>query len=284
MASITVDAGSLSDALRSELIFLPVDGRCYVVGDGEDRAIVTLTPSNPTYWWGNCLRFAHPPQDGDLARWTMLFATHIHAVQPASRHTTFGWEGDEKGLVEPFLEAGFAYDETIVLTAGPGDPVPAPHAASTKVPIRIDGAVWDQLLDLLVLTRVACHAEDGYRVFAERRIAGWRALEDQRQGAWFGIVDGGRLVSALGVYAEAEPGADGRRIGRFQHVVTDPDARRRGYAGALVAHASAYGFGTLGADALLIAADENDTARRIYEASGYRVATWHRNLERAPAP
>lgn len=281
MACIDVEADTLTDALRSELIFLADDGRCHVVGDGADRAIVTLSPSNPTYWWGNCLRFARPPTAADFARWTALFATHVHAVQPASTHTTFGWEGHVQGHVQPFLEAGFEYFETIVLTAQRQNPIRAPHA-SIATPVRIDGARWHDLLDLLMVTREAFHTEAAYRDFATRRIAGWRALEACGQGAWFGIVDADRLVSALGVFVEARAGADGRRIGRFQHVVTHPDARRRGYAGTLVAHASAFGFGQLGADALLIVADENDVARRVYQACGYRVTTWHRNLEHAP--
>lgn len=45
----------VSDALRSELIFLPGPGRagsnCYRVDD----CIVIRTPDNPTYWWGNTL-------------------------------------------------------------------------------------------------------------------------------------------------------------------------------------------------------------------------------------
>ena len=281
MASIIVDADALTDALRSELILLPADGRCYSVGTGARRPVVTLTPSNPTYWWGNCLRFAQAPEDGDFARWTALFATHVHARQPASTHTTFGWEGREQGVVQPFLDAGFDYFETIVLTAQRGNAIRAPHVASST-PVRIAGTRWDELLELMMVTREAFHTEGPYREFATRRIDGWRALETAGRGAWFGIVDDDRLVSALGVFVEAEAGADDRRIGRFQHVVTHPDARRRGYAGTLVAHASAYAFDRLGADGLLIIADENDVARRVYQACGYRATTWQRNLEFAP--
>jgi len=282
MARIDVEPDSLTDGLRSELIFLPDDGRCFVVRDGDEAALVTLTPSNPTYWWGNCLRFAHPPRDGDFARWTALFAAQVHAVQPASTHTTFGWEGAVTGEIDAFLAAGFEYFETIALVAERGEPILAPHPAQDRAPLRIAGSRWDELLELLVVTRDDFHSEGPYRDFASRRIAGWQALEEKGQGAWFGIVDDDRLVSALGVFVEATAGADGRRIGRFQHVVTHPDARRRGYAGTLVAHASAYGFETLGVDALLIVADENDMARWIYEACGYRVTTWQRNLEFAP--
>ena len=88
--------------------------------------------------------------------------------------------------------------------------------------------------------------------------------------------------SKLPVIANAaeKRGPDGRRIGRFQHVVTDPSMRRRGLCGTLVEHASRHAFAHLDADVLRIAADENDTARRVYEACGYRIVSRHRGVER----
>ncbi len=268
-----------SDTSRSELIFLPEDGSLVAI----DGGFAMRTPSNPGYWWGNALRFDRPPAAGDFARWTALFRRYVQAVQPASRHMAFGWSGDRAGAIEPFVAAGFSYFETIALALQRSDPVAAPWPDREAVPAPIGHDEWPALQALLIDTRDPWHDEAGYTEFIARRIDHWRLLESRGQGRWFAIRRSGAPVAALGVFAEAERGPDGRRIGRFQHVATHPSARRRGFAGVLVAHASRHAFERLDVDTLLIVADENDAARRVYEACGYRIASRDRGLERASA-
>lgn len=243
-----------SDALRSELIFLPADGSLTRFEGG----FVLMAPSNPTYWWGNSLRFDHAPRATDFGPWMRAFETRVHAIQPTSSHRTFGWDSDQRGDVDRFIEAGFEYFEIIGLALDRGDAFRA----------------------LLVETRDPKHDEAGHRTFVERQIAGWRNLEAAGQGCWFAVVIDGLIAAALGIFVEKQRGADGRRIGRFQQVVTHPAMRRRGLCGTLVEHASRHAFTHLDADSLRISADENDTARRIYQACGYRIADRHRALER----
>ena len=175
---------------------------------------------------------------------------------------------------------GFEHFRTIGLAVDRRDPVVAPHPDRRATVVRLDGDDWASLLALLVETRNPKHGEAGYTDFARARIAGWRALESRGQGGWFGVRERGRVVAALGSYVEARPGPDGRRIGRFQYVVTEPSARRRGRCGALVEFASRFAFEHLEADTLYILADADDVARRVYESCGYRVRSSHHGLER----
>lgn len=276
MGRIDVDLSQASDALRTELIFLADDGSV----TRFDGGFVILTPSNPGYWWGNCLRFDRPPRDQDLEHWTHAFEKHVHAVQPASTHMTFGWDGDKQGGIDRFVTAGFEYFETIALTLDKGEAVGAPHPNTHAgvLPISVDD--WTSLLALHVEARDPKHSEADYAEFISRKIENWQTLATRGQGCWFGVRDDGRIIAALGVFAEQHRASDGRRIGRFQHVVTHPSWRRKGLAGTLVDHASHYAFEHLDVDRLLIAADENDIARRIYEACGYRIRSRHRGLER----
>ena len=267
-----------SDALRSSMIFLPPDGSVTPLAPRLGGFRI-LTPSNPGYWWGNSYRMDQAPRDGDLARWTRAFALDIHARQPASTHMTFGWDGDERGVVEPFVAAGFTYFETISMAADRGTAIAAPHPDRTAEVVTIAGDDWDGLQALLVETRLVDQAEADYAEFTARQIDLWRALEAKGQGGWFGVRSGNRLVAALGVFAERTRGPDGRRIGRYQQVVTHPSARRRGLAGTLVAHAADHAFARLDVDTLVIAADENDVARRIYAACGFGIRSRHRGLE-----
>jgi GNAT superfamily N-acetyltransferase len=278
--TIEIPPARLSDALRSELIFLPGDGSLAPVDDGTTRALRMLTPSNPTYWWGNSLRMDAPPRDGDFGRWMALFDATIRALQPESIHHTFAWDGDERGVVAPFVAAGFEWFETISMGVARASDVAAPHPTARAI-VPVDDRRWDPLVDLLVATRGPDHSEHGYRTYLQPRVRDWQALEAEGRGRWFCVEDDdGRVVSALGVFAEARAGADGRRIGRFQLVMTHPDARRQGLAGSLVAHASRYALDRLGVADLRISADANDVARRIYEACGYRVRSRLQGLER----
>jgi RimJ/RimL family protein N-acetyltransferase len=277
---IDLDLSQASDGLRSELIFLPDDGSVKRFEDEDCGGFVMLTPSNTGYWWGNSLRLDRAPRAGDFDRWMEAFETHVHAVQPASTHRTFGWDGDQRGAVDDFVAAGFEYFETIGLTADEATAINAPHfnAAADVAPIA--GDAWSSLLALLVETRDPKHSEAGYAEFAARQIVGWQTLEARGQGCWLGVREAGRVVAALGIFAEPQRGPDGRRIGRFQQVVTHPAMRRRGLCGTLVEHASRHAFEHLDVDSLRISADENDVARRVYESCGYRITSRHRGLER----
>ena len=73
----------------------------------------------------------------------------------------------------------------------------------------------------------------------------------------------GELVSQLGVIS----GPD--RVARYQDVGTHPAARRRGLAGTLVCHAGQYAFDHLGASTLVIVADPQEGAIRVYRAAGF---------------
>ena len=270
-----LDRARLSDALRSELIFLGASGSAERIDD----CVVILTPDNPTYWWGNTLHFDAAPVDGDFARWNTLFERHVEALQPLSTHRTFGWDGDTRGAIEPFVDAGYTVFDALILAADRETVLATPRPDAASSIAVIGGDDWAMLCELLIVTRDDHHTEAGYRIFAERRIAAWRMLADSGQGAWFGAWSDGVLQSALGVFVEAAAADDGRRIGRFQNVMTLPAARRRGYAGALVVHASHAALDHFGADRLLIMADADAPARRVYEAAGYRVIARQLALE-----
>jgi ribosomal protein S18 acetylase RimI-like enzyme len=245
-----------------------------------DEGFSLRMPEQPTFWWGNAIAFDRPPKAGDHEHWMALFARHIADRQPESLHRTFSWPGIDRGFDHPFLRAGFESIEHVILAAEPTDRIVAPHAVDDSI-VGIDDALsWLEVQDLLVQTRLVQQSFEAYRRFIERRIAGWRTLIGAGQGAWFGVRREGRLVATLGVFVESRPGADGRLIGRFQHVATHPAARHAGIAGTLVAHATRVAFERLRADRLVVVADERDSARRVYESVGYRATDHQRGLER----
>ena len=71
-------------------------------------------------------------------------------------------------------------------------------------------------------------------------------------------------------------------IARFQSVETHPEHRRRGLAAAVVHAAGEHALATYGIEVLVIAADADGDAIRIYRRLGFADAERHNTLERRP--
>lgn len=246
----------------------------------EDRGDFTVvrTPDNPTFWWGNFLLLHAPPAPGSLERWLARF----REAHPTARHVTFGLDtvGGEAGAAEEFGAAGFRLTRDTVLTApattAPGRPLPS------GVTLRLleTEADWDAALEL----RVAVNAADphpleaeGYRTFAAGRLAGLRRAQEAGHGACLGAFVDGQMVSGLGVYDA------GGGVTRYQNVETHPAQRSRGLAGHLVHFAGEWARHHLGARTLVIVADPEYHAQRLYERVGFRPSELQTGLERPPA-
>jgi GNAT superfamily N-acetyltransferase len=99
--------------------------------------------------------------------------------------------------------------------------------------------------------------------FVTRRAAAERRRCEAGLGSWWGAFERGRLLSACGVFTA------GTGLARYQDVETHPDGRRRGLAGAVVAAAARHAREALDADTLVIVADPDEDAHRLYESLGF---------------
>jgi GNAT superfamily N-acetyltransferase len=102
-----------------------------------------------------------------------------------------------------------------------------------------------------------------YRDFVQRRMAARREQQEAGLGAWFGAFVDGEMVSGLGLFT------DGSGLGRFQDVATLAAARRTGLAATLVHHSSVVGLRDFGIRDLVMVADPDYSAIRIYRALGF---------------
>ena len=171
MTADPVDPSGWSDALWSELATLPADHRVTRVGP----AWRILTPSNPTFRWGNALRFDGPPGPNDFTGWTRLAERCVRKLQPRSVHAAFAWDGPDRGAIEPFVEAGFAYSETVRLAVDRSRPVtvPSPLANTSGPPIMA-------ILPTGVVDAAAPVARDGGGRSGRRRVRGIPGGPDRR--------------------------------------------------------------------------------------------------------
>jgi ribosomal protein S18 acetylase RimI-like enzyme len=264
-----VDVTSLG--FRTDLALLALAGS--TIEDHGDHLVVR-SPHNPAFWWGNFLLLARVPAPEETDRWLERFVAQF----PDAGHRTFGFDGTQ-GRVEDlsgFAEAGLDVEASTVMTATSVRPPARPNDEATYRGLASDDD-WAQSVQL----QIACFGSEGdpegNRAFITRRAETNRALVEGGHGRWFGAFAGDELVSQMGLVA-ASPG-----LARFQAVETHPDHRGRGLAGTLVHHVSGYGFGELGAHTLVMVADPDYVAVRVYRAVGFSDGESQLQAERAPA-
>jgi ribosomal protein S18 acetylase RimI-like enzyme len=261
-----MDISSL--AFRTDLAMLEHSGS--LVEDRGDHLVVR-TPDNPSYWWGNFLLLATPPVDQDDAR---AWLARFEAEFPGARHRTFGVDGQHGGRddLAPFTSLEFEPDVSSVMTATAVHQPPRPNTHATYRPLT-DDADWQQQIELdLAGEDPGTHSLE----FVSARAAAERRLVDAGYGEWWGAFEDGRLLASMGLFT-ASPG-----LARFQNVKTHPDARGRGLAGTLVHRVSRYGLDELGAQTLVMVADPEYLAIRIYRSVGFADTERQLQAERRP--
>jgi ribosomal protein S18 acetylase RimI-like enzyme len=241
-------------AYRTDLAMLEHSGSTV-----EDRGtyLVVRTQDNPTFWWGNHLLLPQGAVDAtDAQRWVATFEREF----PEARHRTFGVDGvsGELADVAGFAALGMETEVLSVMTATEVHEPPRPNTDTTLRTLASDDD-WAQQVELSMVGEGV-----GYdRAFCTARTAAERGLVEQGYGAWWGAFDGDVLLSSMGLFL-ASPG-----LARFQHVKTHPDARGRGLAGTLVHRTSRHGLDELGAHTLVMVADPDYLAIRIYRSVGF---------------
>ena len=253
-------------AFRTDLALLERGGT-----EVTDRGthLVVRTPGNPTFYWGNFMLLSEPPTDANVGDWL----TAYDAEFPDGRHRAFGVDDieDPSGVMAPFVEAGMSLYTGAVMTAQTVHEPPRPNREAVYRRLESDDD-WTQRVSLAA----SCNDDQppaDYFEFATRKAASERANAEAGHGAWWGAFVADRMVSGLGLYRAS----DG--LARFQSVETHPDARGRGLAGTLVYHASRYGFETLGADTLVMVADPDYLAIRVYRSVGFNETEYQAQVQ-----
>ena len=234
---------------RTDLMLRRLAGA--TVEDRGDHVVVT-TPANPGFWWGNFVLLAEPAKD--IAPWLETFRRAF----PEAEHVALGVDGTDGRTGDT---TGLDAEVDVVLTATGFEPrEPDPYSRVRTLESDQD---WAQAVDL----QLVCHDEQpspAHRLFVERRVAEVRGLVEAGHGQWFGAFPDGVLRSSLGVVT------DGSGIARYQNVQTQPEFRRQGLATRLVHEAGVHALAHRRAEVLVIVADPDDEAIRIYRAAGFR--------------
>ena len=234
--------------------------------------LAVRTAANPGFYWGNFLLLPARALSDPPDRWLSLFAEEF----PQARHVALGFDVTDgrRADLEPFEAAGLdGQCDTVLTTTAPVDP-PRPGPKAEFRPLASDQD-WEQAVSVQVASDLADHGEAD-EDFVRARFAARRAITGSGGGVWFGAFRAGELVAQLGVFS------DGRGVARYQDVGTHPDARRQGLAAALVGQAGRHAIDQLGAKTLVIIADPDEPAIRVYRSVGFADHQTQLNLQRAP--
>jgi ribosomal protein S18 acetylase RimI-like enzyme len=246
---------------KTEMIFHRFDGEI------EDRGeyVVVKTPSNPGFMFGNLLLFFTAPKKGSLENWKNLFRQEF-ALHPAVEHYTFLWDSPNEGIghVAEFEQENFKVDFSVVLTAK-SVILPMKHNSQVQVRPILSESDWAAVTENQIMSKAAEYESESYRRFKEKQMARYRAMSERGLGHWFGAFLDGRLVADLGVYRDGD-------IGRFQSVETHPEFQRQGICGSLVYESAQFALQKMNLKELVMVADENYHAAKIYESVGFAPA------------
>jgi RimJ/RimL family protein N-acetyltransferase len=255
-------------AFRTDLALLTLGGSLI---EDHGSHLVVRTPDNPAFHWGNFYLLASPPAAEDVEALVAAYDADF----PDSSHRAFGVDGthDQSAALAALAAAGPELDAGSVMTATGVHAPPRPNSEAELRPLASDDD-WAQRVEV----SAACNDEyphDRYLEFATRKAVYERGLAEDGHGAWWGAFLDGRLVSGMGLMRAGEG------LARFQSVETHPDFRSRGLAGTLVHRVSCYGFDELGARTLVMVADPEYLAIRVYRSVGFADSEVQTQLRQA---
>jgi ribosomal protein S18 acetylase RimI-like enzyme len=256
-------------AFRTDLALLQLGG-----SEVEDHEVYVAvrTADNPTYRWGNFLLLPRAPSSDELNAWEAVFTQTF----PDAHHRAYGiaTAHGSRDELAALATAGMSVDASTVMTASATavhEP-PRPNRAATYRPLAGD-ADWHQQVELAM----AGQEDPSDPEFLVAKAAAQRRTAESESGTWWGAFVGDRLVSSMGLF-RASPG-----VCRFQDVNTHPDARGRGLAGTLVHRITRCGIEELGATTLVMVADPDYLAVRVYRSVGFEDTETQLQAERGPA-
>lgn len=237
-------------ALKTDLIFTKQDGEILDRG----TYLVVRTTSNPNFFWGNLIIFESAPTTDVLDNWGKIFDKEF--TDSRIYHKTFAWDSEEIGEIKPFEEAGYKLEKSVVLTATKNQIVaPVKQNLHIKI-VPIKESDWHEVIS------VQSAINPQYASFYAKQALAYQKMINKGMGEWFGAYLDDILVGSLGIFKEDN-------IGRYQIVNTHPTYQRQVICGTLVYKTAQYAFSHMGIDKLVMIADENYHAAKIYESVGF---------------
>lgn len=225
----------------------------------RDSYLVMRMPTNPAYHWGNLILFRNEPKESDYDTWIDVFS---YEFGDTLSHVTFGWESQEIGFIDKFVENGFSLESEIVLVLRD---LKRFEGARNGLTIRkiVTDRDWAEVRDLQVLVSEGENPSQEYIDFKTRGFETYRSLSESGDGNWWGAFLGDKLVGDMGLYFD-----DDFETGRYQSVETHPDYRKMGICSELLHKVTSDALSHPNVK-LVICTEMNSDAERLYKRLGF---------------
>ena len=220
------------------------------------------TPSRPDFFWGNYLLLAQAPKKGDFFELVKLYRSHFGDPNKQG-FITITWDlSDAKPSISEFQSNGFQLDTSKILVT---DSVKPHSNMNNSIEIREydPNQNIDQYLDVHYDPKWSYGTDEEQRSFMISSLRDFSSLPDNRQKKRIGAYINDKLVGDLGIFKVGN-------LIRFNNVSTHRDFRRLGVCRRLVFEASNLGLTNPGATKLVMEADANYHAAKIYESLGFQ--------------
>ena len=249
----------LSLSRQTDLIFSEFEGEiCH-----RKNYIAVKTRSNPGYHWGNYLIFESLPDEAAVEQWPEIFRREFDYYE-AYRHMLFTWNpgSTEQAVIELFQKQGFEFQRNLVLSTSQLNP---PKKMNNEIKIRPFQAMsdWEQSVRLHILCSDPTFGKKSFELFKRRQFETYQKMIAAGMGNRFGAFIGNQLVADLGLFHR-------NGLARYQNVITHPEYRKRGICSTLVFFAGKIALEKWGVYRLVMEADPEYHAARIYESLGFR--------------
>lgn len=248
-----------SVGLKSDLIFNQFSGSV----DVRDNYIKVCTATNPNYYWGNYLIFPHAPQIQDFEKWSSIFESEFNSLG-GIKHKAFAWDVSESlpTNLEYFTERGYSLETLSVMTA---QKLTSPKTINTEISIRKaeSNQDWNDIINLQFLVDESNSESAAARLYLEKKYSDYRKMAEAGLGSWYCAFKGQKLVGDLGLFND-------KKTGRFQNVETHPEFRNQGICKTLVTHSASEVLNENPNMTLVIQADVNEIAGKIYASLGFK--------------
>lgn len=260
----------ISKGCLTDLLFIEFDGEVRDCGD----YLLARTPSNPKFFWGNYIAVEQCPTEENWPRWLEVFDREISQKNPGTHHIAIGWDRptEKNDFIRSREAEGFIFDESVVLES---QCVVASTKFNPLIEVRplMTESEWDEAREIQIACRADNFSYEEYEIFKRPQMIKYQQMVAAGMGHWFGAFIGSRMAGNLGIFRSGT-------LGRFQTVGTHPDFRRSGVCSTLVYKVSRYAFERMGLENLVMVADENYHAAKIYESVGFRPIQKHYGLYR----
>lgn len=231
---------------------------------------IIKTPSRPNYFWGNYLITENKIKTQDnLDQIIKVYRSHFPNNK---RYITIAFDNTygDIGIESIIKDNGFKIYQNKVLSA---NEVNQPKYFNDQLNInKID--IENEINQLIEV-----HTDENWylpkheeKPFLISKFKALLPLHNKGLGERFGVYINNKLVADLGIYR------DGDTV-RFNDVATHSNYRNQGLCSNLVYHASKYALENWGAKVLVMEADENYHAARIYESVGFKQTELFRAIE-----